>query len=195
MDPSDTERQVGLNPLLARRRPIRPSSLWRIWSGLFRSLYKASPWGARTDDTMRAAIGALARARELHPCEVPLILTDPNFRRRIVSQTRTTRSGWRAISDGSRTSRTWRASDGHRPGAQQDSGLLDEAEESERSWDRPSRQSQSVEVMASGKIPPLLPSASGILGDEAAAILGALIVAEIWNANNRSCRNSPRASA
>jgi hypothetical protein len=177
MDPSDTERQVGLNPLLVADADQAELVVENL-VGLFRSLYKAS-WGARTDDTMRAAIGALARAGSFTLCEVPLILTDPNFRRRIVSQLDDpigleSYFGWfENLSDGERQM------------------VIAPVLNKIRAFSMRPRVRAIVgqakpaisisEVMASGKI--LLCSlASGILGDEAASLLGALIVAEIWNA-------------
>jgi hypothetical protein len=186
MDPSDTERQVGLNPLLVADADQAELVVENL-VGLFRSLYKAS-WGARTDDTMRAAIGALARSGNFTLCEVPLILTDPNFRRRIVSQ----------LDDpiGLESYFRWfeNLSDGERQ------MVIAPVLNKIRAFSMRPRVRAIVgqatpaisigEVMASGKI--LLCSlASGILGDEAASLLGALIVAEIWNATTARAGIAP----
>jgi hypothetical protein len=110
---------------------------------------------------------------------VPLILTDPNFRRRVVGQLDDpigleSYFGWfEGLSEGERQA------------------VIAPVLNKVRAFTmRPrvraivgqSRPSISVaEVLASGKV--LLCSlASGVLGDEAASLLGALVVAELWNA-------------
>ena len=60
-----------------------PKWLSRTWSGRFKSLYRHS-WGPRLDDILRAALLTLAGVDGATLCEVPLILTDPSYRRRIV---------------------------------------------------------------------------------------------------------------
>jgi hypothetical protein len=178
MDAADPGgRMVGLNPLRVSD-PDQAEVVVENLVGLFHSLYRSS-WGPRTDDILRAALGTLARSGEYTLCEVPLILTDPNFRRRLVGKLDDPVGlgsfwGWfESISDAERLTVT--------------SPLLNKV----RAFTMRPRvraivgQAQPTisirEVMASGKI--LLCSlASGILGDEAASLLGALIVAEFWNA-------------
>ena len=53
--------------------------------GLFKSLYSYS-WGPRLDDILRAALLTLAGVEGTTLCEVPLILTNPDYRRRLVGQ-------------------------------------------------------------------------------------------------------------
>ena len=53
--------------------------------GLFKSLYSHS-WGPRLDDILRAALLTLAGSEGATLCEVPLILTDQTYRRRLVGK-------------------------------------------------------------------------------------------------------------
>ena len=178
MDPaSPGGRVVGLNPLQVSG-PDQAELVVENLVGLFRSLYRAS-WGPRTDDTLRAAIGALAHSGGFTLCEVPLILTDPTFRRRVVGQLDDpigleSYFGWfEGLSDGERQTviapvlnkvRAFTM----RPRVRAIVGQAHPA-------------ISVAEVLASGKV--LLCSlASGVLGDEAASLLGALVIAELWNA-------------
>jgi hypothetical protein len=78
LDPTDTERPVGFNVLGASGGA--PELVADQVVALFRSLYAAF-WGPRTDDIMRAALLTLTRRPGLTLAEVPLLLTDPGFRR------------------------------------------------------------------------------------------------------------------
>jgi type IV secretory system conjugative DNA transfer VirD4/TraG family protein len=80
LDPTDTERPVGLNPLaLGGRSPELAAD--QLLS-LFHSLY-AAHWGPRTADILSAALLTLARTPGMTlPALVPL-LTNAHFRRRV----------------------------------------------------------------------------------------------------------------
>lgn len=177
LDPADAERQVGLNPLRASDADQAEVVVENL-VGLFRSLYRSS-WGPRTDDILRAALGTLARSGDFTLCEVSLILTDPNFRRRLVGQLDDPIGleafwGWyQALSDGERQTVVGPVLNKVRAFTMRPRvrAIVGQA--------RPAI--SMTEVLASGKV--LLCSlASGVLGDEAAALLGALVVAELWNA-------------
>ncbi|MGZ6987260.1 MAG: hypothetical protein ACXVKP_20370, partial [Ilumatobacteraceae bacterium] len=58
LDPSDTARPVGLNPL-ADATNARAEVVVENLVGLLKSLYRSS-WGPRTDDILRAALSTLA---------------------------------------------------------------------------------------------------------------------------------------
>lgn len=71
LDPADTERPVGLNPLRTAdggRGEVAVENL----VGLFKSLYAAS-WGPRTDDILRAALLTLSVGGSFALTEVPLL--------------------------------------------------------------------------------------------------------------------------
>ena len=146
--------------------------------GLFKSLYRHS-WGPRLDDILRAALLTLAGSEGATLCEVALILTDPHYRRRLVGPLDDPVGlesfwGWyEALSDAERQT------------------VVGPVLNKVRAFTmRPTvrsiiGQSQPTldlgEVLAEGKV--LLCSlASGLLGEEAASLLGALIVAELWHA-------------
>jgi hypothetical protein len=186
LDPADTTRPVGLNPL---RSATGASSEVVVENlvGLFKSLYRHS-WGPRLDDILRAALLTLAGSESSTLCEVPLILTDPNYRQRLVGNLDDPVGlesfwGWyEALSDAERQT------------------VVGPVLNKVRAFTmRPTvrsiiGQSQPTldlrDILASGKV--LLCSlASGLLGEEAASLLGALIVAELWHATTSRSGMSP----
>jgi hypothetical protein len=177
LDPADTTWPVGLNPLESVDDDHAEVVVENL-VGLFKSLYRSS-WGPRLDDILRAALLTLAGAKGTTLCEVPLILTDPGYRRRLVG----------SLDDPVGLESFW--------------GWYEALSEPERAMAvgpvlnkvraftmRPRvrsiiGQSQPKlnlrDILESGKVL-LVSLASGLLGDEAAALLGALVVAELWNA-------------
>ncbi len=81
MDPTDTERPVGLNPLASGGRSAELVADQLL--GLFHSLY-AAHWGPRTQDILGASLLTLARVRGMSLAALPLLLTNAGFRRRVV---------------------------------------------------------------------------------------------------------------
>jgi hypothetical protein len=81
LDPTDTERPVGLNPLALGGRS--PELAADQLLGLFHSLY-AAHWGPRTHDILGASLLSLARLPGMTLAALPLLLTDAGFRRQIV---------------------------------------------------------------------------------------------------------------
>jgi hypothetical protein len=81
LDPTDAQRPVGLNPLAAGGRS--PELVADQLLNLFHSLY-AAHWGPRTQDILGAALLTLARTKGMTLAALPLLLTDAGFRRRIV---------------------------------------------------------------------------------------------------------------
>ncbi len=177
LDPADTSRPVGLNPLRSATGASAEVVVENL-TGLFRSLYRHS-WGPRLDDILRAALLTLAGSEGTTLCEVPLILTDPNYRRRLVGPLDDPTglqpfwSWYEALSDAEKQNvmgpvlnktRAFTMRPTVRSIIGQSAPLLDLGD-----------------VLASGKV--LLCSlASGLLGEEAASLMGALIVAELWHA-------------
>jgi type IV secretory system conjugative DNA transfer VirD4/TraG family protein len=82
IDPSD-EQPVGLNPLAPGGRS--PELAADQLLGLLHSLYAAS-WGPRTHDILGSALLTLARTPRMTLAALPVLLTDASFRRRIVSR-------------------------------------------------------------------------------------------------------------
>jgi hypothetical protein len=81
LDPTDTARPVGLNPLALGGRS--PELAADQLLGLFHSLY-AAHWGPRTHDILGASLLTLARLPGMTLAALPLLLTDAGFRRRVV---------------------------------------------------------------------------------------------------------------
>lgn len=81
LDPTDTQRPVGLNPLQLNGRS--PDLAADQLLGLFHSLY-AAHWGPRTHDILGASLLTLARTPGMSLAALPLLLTDAGFRRRIL---------------------------------------------------------------------------------------------------------------
>lgn len=83
LDPADTKRPVGLNPLALHGRS--PELVADQLLGLFHSLHAAN-WGPRTHDILGASLLTLARTPNMTLAALPLLLTDAGFRRRIVAR-------------------------------------------------------------------------------------------------------------
>ena len=83
LDPTDTERPVGLNPLALYGRS--PELVADQLLGTLHSLY-AAHWGPRTHDILGASLLTLARSPGMSLAALPLLLNDAGFRRRVVPQ-------------------------------------------------------------------------------------------------------------
>jgi hypothetical protein len=179
LDPADTSRPVGLNPLRSATGASGEVVVENL-VGLFKSLYRHS-WGPRLDDILRAALLTLAGSEGATLCEVALILTDPNYRRRLVGPLDDPVGlesfwGWyEALSDAERQTVV---------GPVLNKVRAFTMRPTVRSIIGQSQPTLDVgQALAGGKV--LLCSlASGLLGDEAASLLGALIVAELWHATS-----------
>jgi hypothetical protein len=177
LDPADTSQPVGLNPLQSAHG-VSAEVIVENLVGMFKSLYSYS-WGPRLDDVLRAALLTLAGAEGTTLCEVPLILTNPAYRRKLVGK----------LDDPVGLESFWGWYEGLSDAERQ--AAVGPVLNKVRAFTmRPTVRSiigqstptlQMCDVLAEGKI--LLCSlASGLLGEEAAALLGALIVAELWHA-------------
>lgn len=188
LDPADEDRPVGLNPLRAADGASAEVVVENL-VGLFKSLYRSS-WGPRTDDVLRAALMTLAASGDATLCEVPLLLTDPAYRRRLVGKLDDPIGlesfwGWyEALSDGERLTVVGPVLNkvrafSMRPRVRSIIGQADPALDLRK-------------VLAGGQIL-IVSLASGLLGEEAAALLGALVIAELWHATTaRSGMNANR---
>ena len=177
LDPADQERAVGLNPLRSAEGSRSEVAVENL-VGLLKSLYRSS-WGPRTDDIFRAALLTLAGTGGATLCEVPTLLTDPAYRRRVIGKLDDPIGlesfwGWyEGLSDPERLS------------------VVGPVLNKVRAFTMRPRiraivgQSEPTlvlsEVLAQRQVL-LVSLASGLLGDEAAALLGALLFAELWHA-------------
>lgn len=78
IDPDDTQRAVGLNILEGDDRDLVVDHI----AGVFKRIYEPW-WGPRTDDIMRAACITLTQIPGSTLAEVPLLLTDYDWRRHV----------------------------------------------------------------------------------------------------------------
>jgi len=180
LDPSDDVHPVGLNPLTRRGNGDGELVVEEVTS-LFRQLYAAF-WGPRTDDILRAALLTLVREPGMTLCEVPLLLTDGAFRRRLVG----------GLDDPVGLEPFWawyeRLSDGERLAAIGPVMNKLRAFVMRRRVRHVIGQSQPAldldEVLAKRRIL-LVPLRKGLLGDDAAALIGSLVVGQLWRAVQR----------
>jgi hypothetical protein len=177
LDPADSDQPVGINPLQSTDRDHQEVVVENL-VGLFKSLYKSS-WGPRLDDILRAALLTVSGAKDGTLCEVPLILTDPTYRRRLVGRLDDPiglESFWgqfeawtdaeRAMAIGPVLNKVRAFT--MRPRVR---GIIGQ-----------SHPALSMRDVLADRRVLLVSLATGLLGDEAAALLGALVVAELWNA-------------
>lgn len=81
LDAAD-EAPVGINPLVGARDPDLAAD---VLLGVMHSLY-ADSWGPRTHDILHACLLTLARRGDASLVMVPLLLTNPGFRRSVTGQ-------------------------------------------------------------------------------------------------------------
>ena len=175
LDAAD-QAPVGLNPLIAPGE--RPEVTADLMLSVFKALY-AEAWGPRTQDILHACLLTLARRSDSTLVMLPLLLTNPGFRRSLTN----------GLRDPLALEPFWawyeQLSDGER--AQAIAPLMNKL----RQWLlRPSLRAvlgqrqprfHLRQVFTERKIL-LVPLRKAILGPEAASLLGSLVVAQLWQA-------------
>jgi len=73
------DRPVGINPLIGRDPELAADSILTVFHTLFED-----SWGPRTSDILHASLLTLARRGDASLVMVPLLLTNPGFRRSVV---------------------------------------------------------------------------------------------------------------
>jgi hypothetical protein len=175
-DPADETRPVGLN-LLARPGESPELVVDQVVS-IFHDLYRES-WGPRTDDILRAALLTLVGVPGMTLAEVPLLLTDPGFRQPLVGRLDDPVAlgpfwGWyNGLSDGERTAAIGPVMNKLRTFLLR-RRLRNILGQAEPTFDFDQALSERAIV--------LVPLAKGLLGEEAAALLGSLVVTRLWQA-------------
>jgi type IV secretory pathway TraG/TraD family ATPase VirD4 len=176
LDPTDAERPVGLNLLSA----VGDGAELMVEQvvGIFHNLYSAF-WGPRTDDILRAALLTLTHQPGMTLAEVPLLLTDEGFRRRLVAR----------LDEPVALEPFWAWYESLK--ASERSVVIGPVLNKLRSFLLRGRvrsiigQSESTidftELLAGQRIL-FVSLAKGLLGEEAAALLGSLVVARLWQA-------------
>lgn len=190
LDPADAERPVGYNPLAAAGRDLDlvVDSVAAVFSGLF-SQY----WGPRTDDILRASLLTLGSA-DREPdlaytlCEVPALLTHQGFRRSLTT----------VLDDPIALQPFWAVYESLRAGdrAQVIAPLQNKLRafllrKSLRTMMGQSNPAWSIEQVFRDKQILLVPLRAGQIGEEAAQLLGSLVVARIWHATLARSRLDP----
>jgi type IV secretory pathway TraG/TraD family ATPase VirD4 len=176
LDPADTARPVGLNPLQLNGRS--PELAADQLLGLFHSLY-AAHWGPRTHDILGASLLTLTRTPSMSLAALPLLLTDAGFRRRVL----------RGVDDPVGLAPFWHAyevwSEAERAAAIQP--VLNKLRpllmrpELRAVIGQTSTDFDLRRIFIERKI--LLVSLNkGLLGPETAALLGSLVVSQLWQA-------------
>jgi hypothetical protein len=174
LDASDEACPVGFN-LLAGAAEMSELLVDQV-VGTLHNLFKAN-WGPRTDDILRAALLTLVAEPGMTLCEVPLILTDENFRRRLVGRIDDPValgpfwSWYESLSEGERTAAIGPVLNKLRQFLLRRSlrNILGQA----------TPRLDLADVVNNGKIL-IVRLAKGQIGEEAAALLGSLVIARLW---------------
>lgn len=187
LDPLDSE-PVGINPLDLHGRP--PALVADQIFGTFKALYGADGLGPRSSDILRQSLLALATRGDASLAMLPVLLTNPGFRRSVTQQI--------ARSDPFSAGPFWHWFNQLSPeaSAQVTAPLLNKLRPL---LDPHLRQVVAQrqprfnirQVLTERKIL-LVPLQKGIIGPEAAELLGALVVAELWQAIQERTAINPK---
>ena len=185
LDPTDHEAPVGLNPLATRGRSAElvADQLLATFHGLY-----AAHWGPRTSDILHASLLTLTRLPGMSLAALPLLLSDPAFRRRVVGSVRDPIglgpfwASFEAWSEAERSTAIAPVMNKLRPFLMRPSlrRVIGQAE--------PKFDLQSV--FRSRRIL-LVNLAKGTMGTEAASLLGALVLAGLWQHAQERSRIEP----
>jgi hypothetical protein len=176
LDPTDTERPVGLNPLARGGRS--PELVADQVLGLLHSLY-AAHWGPRTHDILGASLLTLARTPGMSLAALPLLLTDASFRRRVVP----------AVADPIGLAPFWSAYEAWSE-AERAAAIAPVMNKLRPLLLRPelraivgqTRGSFDLRRIFTERKVLLVSLSKGLLGPETAALLGSLVVSQLWQA-------------
>jgi hypothetical protein len=173
LDPT-LPKPVGLNPLASSgdRAPLVADSILAIFKGLFPSAF-----GPRTSDILHASLLTLAGHPGSSLVQLPLLLTDASFRRRLTSR----------LQDPIGLSPFWQQYEALSPAQQANSigpvmsrlrqfllrpGLRAVLEQTDPRFDL-------LDVLTKPRIL-IVTLNKGVLGPQSAALLGSLVVSQLW---------------
>ncbi|TDO30686.1 type IV secretion system coupling TraD/TrwB family protein [Kribbella sp. VKM Ac-2527] len=185
LDPADETRPVGFNVLAGAE--TAPELVVDQVVGIFHDLYRTS-WGPRTDDILRSALLTLVSEPGATLVDLPLLLTDPGFRRRLVGRVNDPVAlgpfwAWyEALSDAERAQAIGPVMNKLRAFLLR-RRLRNVLGQAEPAFDL-------EQALADRRIV-LVPLTKGVLGEEAAALIGALVVARSWQAVLRRSAVAP----
>jgi len=184
LDAADAERPVGLNVLAGAE--AAPELAADEVLATIRSLYRAF-WGPRTDDILRSALVTLARHLGMTLAEVPLVLTHDAFRRRLVGGLDDPHlqgfwAWYEALSPSERAAAIGPVMNKLRAflGRRLVRHIVGQAD-SPFSFER---------ALAHGQVV-LVNLPRGVIGDDASALLGSLMLAKLWRAVQRRAALPP----
>ena len=176
LDPADEMRPVGLNVLAGGGRPAELVADQVL--AVFHDLYRES-WGPRTQDILHAALLTLATKPGMTLCALPVLLSNPGFRRKAVA----------GITDEVALKPFWAwyesLSDGERQQA-----IAPVMNKLRAFLLRPRMRAvigqaeprfDLASVFTERKVL-LVSLAKGLVGPEAASLLGSLVVSQLWQA-------------
>lgn len=176
LDPAD-DAPVGLNPLASINRAHAEVVVENL-VGLFRNLWGSTNWGPRSDDLMRGALRTLALSGGYTLCEVIPLFLDANFRRRLVAKLDdvSLQQFWAwfdSVSEAERINITAAPINKlrafvMRPQVRAIVGQVNPA-------------ISLPDILANNKVL-LVSLAAGLIGTEAAQLLGGLTFSEVWHA-------------
>lgn len=175
LDPADDARPVGYNPLSST--PDTRELVVEQVLGVMRAIWQAN-WGPRTDDILRGCLLSLSAIPKLTLCEVPALLTDEAFRRRVL-----------AFNEDSTLQQFWATFHAWSP-ADRAQAIAPVLNKTRALTMRPRLRGilgQSDGAVNFGRLIQerrilLVNLASGRIGTEAAYLLGALLFAGLWDA-------------
>lgn len=174
LDPTDSAAVAGVNPLAgdAATADVRADQLLEVLHGLY-----LANWGPRTSYILGAALLTLARVGGMSLPAIPLLLTNPTFRRRVVGRVGDPVgldgfwASFEAWSDAERTTAIAPVLNKLRPFLVRPN--------LRRVVGQPRPRFRMSQIFTERKVL-LVNLAKGRIGTEASALLGALVMAQLW---------------
>jgi hypothetical protein len=176
LDPSESDRPIGLNPLLGRGRnpELVADQVLAVFHGLW-----SSNWGPRLQDILHSSLLTLAQRGDASLCALPALLTNSAVRRRLrtgIDDPIALEPFWawfESISDAERQQAIAPVINKLRPFLLRKSvrAIVGQLEPRFR-----------IDQVFSERKVVLVSLAKGLIGPEAASLLGSLFVAELWQA-------------
>lgn len=172
LDPARSDHVVGFNPLSARNHELAVDGILHVFNQLY-----ASSWGPRTQDILHSALLTLAGTDFASIVHVPQLLVDARFRRGVLTQgnrNETLRFFWHwydNLSEAERSSVIAPVMNKIRPFLLR-SSLRTMLGQREPRFD-------PMTILTERKVL-LVPLRKGLIGAEAANLLGSLVIGQLW---------------
>ncbi|MDQ1713063.1 MAG: hypothetical protein QOE45_2513 [Frankiaceae bacterium] len=176
LDVADDARPVGFNPLLGSRRD--PELVADQLLHLFKSL-SGEAWGPRIADTLAAALLTIAQQPDATLCALPLLLSDAGYRRKALA----------GLDDPYGLGPFWASYEALSPNERQQT-IAPVMRRLRQLLLRPRMRAvlgqqqprfQIGQVLTERKVL-LVSLAKGVIGPEASALMGSLVLASLWQA-------------